>query len=96
MNHYIQTSQNLVARYHSAENAFRTRQIQERQEFQTLGQSYNAIINNNATDVLGCSHQIDLLMIQGTIDNCLNRLAEVVNNMEVLALGDANESDDDS
>lgn len=96
MNHYILTSQNLVARYHSAENAFRTRQTQERQEFQTLGQSYSAITNNNGTDMLGCSHQTDLLMIQGTIDNCLNRLAEVVKNMEELALGDTNESDDDN
>lgn len=94
INYYVLQSQNLVDRFGSAKISFQTRRAQELNEYKTLSQQYNEIIQNNAADYLGCARE-SLDEISRVINKCLDRLTEVVQNMEELASGASDASDGD-
>lgn len=47
--------------------------------------TYGRTSTETAAEVTSCASQTDLVVIETTIDNSLNRFAEVVGDMEALA-----------
>lgn len=95
MNEYIRGTQDFSARFRDAENTFNqhihTATDEEIAQYEDLKGSYSAVFNENTETMFQLPRNTDLAtregltLLIGTKDNCLNKLAEVVYDMENLA-----------
>ncbi|XP_037042395.1 uncharacterized protein LOC119078789 [Bradysia coprophila] len=95
MNDYIRGTQELSARFRDAQDTFddhrNTATNEQLAEDEYLKQTYNSTFDKNSAVMIQLPRQADLrskaglAVLYGTKDNCLNKLTEVVRDMENLA-----------
>ncbi|KAG4070008.1 hypothetical protein HA402_013668 [Bradysia odoriphaga] len=95
MNDYIRETQELSARFRVVQETFdeHTTSATDEQlaEYENLKRTYNGTFDENSAVMIQLPRQADLrtkmglAVLDGTKDNCLNKLTEVVSDMENLA-----------